>query len=159
RPDRPLRYAFETMRIILSQEMLVRRALPVFIYLFLLMTAYSGLKNNIAEFNGYSWDRTLSDLDRQLFLGADPWTITHALFPGQLWADFFNFFYHLWFFVMFGLWFWVAGTRADDRSRTTFLFAYGLCWAVGGVLIATSFASVGPCYYERLLGDDRYSDL
>jgi hypothetical protein len=159
RPERPLRYARNSLKFLLSPELLLVRALPVFIYLFLIMSAYGGLKVHIGDLNDYSWDRALAELDNTLFFGTDPWTVVHTVFPGVIWAKIFNVFYHLWFFVMFGIWFWVAGMPGNDRSRVGFLFASGFCWALGGILIATAFASVGPCYYERLLGDPRFSDL
>jgi membrane-associated phospholipid phosphatase len=159
RPEEPFRYAKSSVKFLLSPEMLLVRALPVFVYLFLIMSAYSGLKVHIGDFNQYSWDRAFADMDNALFFGTDPWTLVHAAFPGIVWGKIFNIFYHLWFFVMFGIWFWVAGLPGDDRSRVGFLFASGLSWAIGGIVIATAFASVGPCYFERLLGDPRFSDL
>jgi len=159
RPERPLHHARSSLKFLLSPEMLLFRALPVFIYLFLIMSAYSGLKVHIGDFNDYSWDRAFADMDSALFFGTDPWTLVHAAFPGVIWGKIFNVFYHLWFFVMFGIWFWVAGMPGNDRSRVGFLFASGFSWAVGGIVIATAFASVGPCYYERLLGDPRFSGL
>ncbi|WP_315927260.1 phosphatase PAP2 family protein [Mesorhizobium sp. SP-1A] len=158
KPERPLNYAKASLAFIFSKEMLFR-GVPVFIYLFLVMSAYSGLKVHIEDFSEYSWDSTLADIDKALFFGRDPWTIVHNAFPGVVWAKIFNVFYHLWFFVMFGLWFWVAGMPSNDQSRVAYLFAYAFCWAVGGILIAVTFASVGPCYHERLLGDPRFSKL
>jgi membrane-associated phospholipid phosphatase len=159
RPEKPFDHARSSLKFLLSPEMLLVRALPVFIYLFLIMSAYSGLKVHIGDFNDYSWDRAFADMDSALFFGTDPWTLVHAAFPGIVWGKIFNIFYHLWFFVMFGIWFWVAGMPGNDRSRVGFLFASGFCWAIGGIVIATAFASVGPCYYERLLGDPRFSGL
>lgn len=159
RPQSPLRHARKALSLLFSQQMLLRRTGPIFLYLFLVMSAYSGLKGNIDLFNTYSWDPFFADLDKMLFFGAEPWQVVHELFPGLLWAEFFNVAYHLWFFLMFALWFWAAGMPDDDRDRITFLFAYGLCWTIGGLIVAIFFASVGPCYYERLLGDGRYADL
>ena len=88
-----------------------------------------------------------------------PWVFLHAAFPGVIWAKIFNLFYNFWFFVMFGLWFWAAGMPAAHRSRTAFLLSFGVCWVVGGVLIAVLFASVGPCYYQRFLGDGQFDAL
>jgi len=159
RPASPLRHALVDLRSVMTTDVLLHRLVPAFLYLYLVMTAYGGIKANIGSLNGYSWDAPLAELDRILFAGTDPWMAVHALFPGVFWAKLINVLYHLWFFIMFGLWFWVAGLPTRDRYRTVFLLSYGLVWAIGGILIATAFASVGPCFYERLLGDPHFSPL
>ena len=80
RPERPFTHARNSLKFLASEEVLLRRALPAFVYLYLLMSAYSGLKANIPNFNEYSWDPALADLDRWIFGTARGYFCTR-LFP------------------------------------------------------------------------------
>lgn len=116
-------------------------------------------KINIDSFAPYSWDHFFAWLDRRLFLGHDPWVLTHWLMPGTLATQILDTFYMIWFLVMQLSVFGVALLPVRHRLRLTFLTAYGLNWLVGGVLLTILFASAGPVYMERLTGDATFAPL
>lgn len=116
-------------------------------------------KINIPNFVPFSWDRFFAGLDRLLFLGHDPWVLTHGLMPDVLASQIFNTFYMLWFLVMQMALFSAAVLPVRHPLRLTFLTAYGLSWLLAGVVLATLFSSVGPVYMERLTGDPTFAPL
>jgi hypothetical protein len=63
-----------------------------------------------------------------------------------------NFFYNLWFFVMYGVLLWQAFSLRDLRGRMQFFLTFIGCWSLLGNLAATLLSSVGPCYYGRATG-------
>lgn len=120
---------------------------------------YLEFKINIARLQPYSWDHFFAQADRLLFLGKDPWALTHWLVPGAEWTQIFDLFYRLWFILMHIVLFGAGMLPMCNRLRLTFLTAYGLIWLVGGTLVAILFASAGPVYMERLTGDATFAPL
>ncbi len=120
---------------------------------------FINFKINIPKFADYTWDPFFIRLDRALFLGHDPWTLTHALFPDVLATRIFDTFYMIWFLIMQLSIIAVALLPLRDRRRLTFLTAYAMNWIVAGALLGTLFASVGPVYVERLTGDPVFAPL
>ena len=57
-----------------------------------------------------------------------------------------------------GLLGWFIFSR-DERFQLRGLLSYLLIWIVLGVIAATIFASVGPCYYQLFYGSDRFAPL
>lgn len=140
-------------------EIFLARFLPVAIAFCVLQTCYVAFKINIPNFVPYSWDGVFAEADRILFLGVDPWVLTHKLLPTATETRVIGVAYGLWFYVMIGA-FLVAGVmRLDSRLRMTFLLAFMLGWAVAGSLLATAFSSAGPVYMERLFGDPTFAPL
>jgi hypothetical protein len=48
--------------------------------------------------------------------------------------------------------------QADRELRARFFIAYFACWTLIGIVMATAFASVGPCFLEPLFGDHRFDE-
>lgn len=120
---------------------------------------YLSFKINIPSFVPYSWDLFFAELDRMLFLGRDPWVVTHGLLPGTLATRVLDKLYTLWFPVTQMTAFAVALLPLRSRLRLTYLTAYGLTWIVGGVVLAIVFSSAGPVYMEALTGDATFAPL
>lgn len=120
---------------------------------------YLSFKINIPYLNPYSWDHFFARLDRLLFLGQDPWVLSHRLLPSILASQVFNVVYILWFFMMNAAVFGVAVLPARHPLRLTFLTAYALNWLVAGTLLAILFPAAGPVYLERLTGDPTFAPL
>lgn len=116
-------------------------------------------KINIASFVPFSWDHFFAWVDRLIFAGYDPWTLSHALMPGTLATQVFDTLYRLWFLVMEMSIFAVAVLPARHPLRLTFLTAFGLNWMIGGVLVAILFSSAGPVYMQALTGDPTFAPL
>ncbi|MDG1707791.1 MAG: phosphatase PAP2 family protein, partial [Emcibacteraceae bacterium] len=128
--------------------------LPIFI------SAFSSVKSAISLINPFYLDEFFMMVDRKLHFGVDPWKITFAVFGSPLGTVFLNFFYNLWFFVMYGYTLWVMAHVSYGRKRLQFLIAFILSWAIVGSLLAILFSSAGPVYYGRVVGDHSiYSPL
>jgi hypothetical protein len=98
-------------------------------------------------------------LDRSLLLGHDAWELAHAVTPGIL-VGWFPLFYHtLWFALAFAFPIVVVATDPDARRVARYTWLFFLSWIVTGNIIALLGSSVGPVFYDRLLGADRFADL
>lgn len=140
-------------------EIALIRFLPVVILIVPFQQTYLAVKRQIPELVPYSWDMAFVRLDRLLFLGEDPWAVTHWLIPwaGATWGM--NLAYILWFYLLMASTAAAAVLRLDSRLRMTYLLAYFLSWSVGGSLLAAIFSSAGPVYVERLFGDATFAPL
>jgi hypothetical protein len=132
------------------------RALLVFAGMFflrVLMTTFLGFKRAIPEFQPYGpRDVQIARLDHLLHGGADPWTLLQPLL-GHPWitAAIDLVYVRTWYFAsvlaLVALTFWLRGGR-----RTQFLLAFAGTWVFLGIVVATALSSVGPCYYDRVVG-------
>ncbi len=118
-----------------------------------------GFKINIARFAPYTWDRFFAEVDRVLFLGHDPWVLSHQLMPDVLATMIFDTLYMIWFLVMQMVVFSIALLAPRHPLRLTFLFAIALNWIVAGAILAILFPAAGPVYMERIAGDPTFQPL
>jgi hypothetical protein len=133
---------------------LVLLALPPFI------SSFTFFKTLISVMNPFQWDPTFAHWDLVLHGGFHPWELLQPLVGWPWVTTAINAVYHAWFFVLFGVLFWQAFSRRDPLLRLRFFLSFLLSWMLIGVVAATAFSSVGPVYYERLLGSDPgYGDL
>lgn len=104
-------------------------------------------------------DPMLADLDRFLHLGHDPWTLAHMA-SGWLDADLAARVYFK-FWVAPAVFFPVLLLLFDsDKARIRrFTWLYAFVWIGLGNIFALSLPSVGPVYYDRLLGGETFSGL
>ena len=116
-------------------------------------------KVNIAKFAPYTWDQFFAKFDNALFLGHDPWILSHQLMPDVLATSIFDTLYVLWFVILQMSVFSIALLPPRHHLRLTFLMAYGLNWVIAGAILAIMFSSVGPVYMERLTGDPMFQPL
>jgi membrane-associated phospholipid phosphatase len=121
-----------------------------------MMPLFSGIKGAIPLFNAYSWDQTFIDLDRSIH-GTDAWLLLQPVLGYPIVTSILSQLYHLWILLIYlgGVWF--AIYCPDTAIRRRFFFAYILMWSIGGVAMAIGFASVGPCFTERMLGIDTFT--
>ena len=143
----------------LSPRNIISRLLPITVSILAMNVAFSFFKRNITTFVPFSWDRAFADLDEILFFGTPPWELTHALFPGSMAAFLISVLYGVWFFLMFGVWLIEALRPANDPVRLRFFLSFLLITMIGGSLMATIFSSAGPCFYDDLIGGDRFAPL
>ena len=110
--------------------------------------------------NDYTWDPTFAALDRLLHGGVDPWRILHVWFGDPASTQLINFFYHLWFILLYAVIFWQAFAMRNPRLRMQFFLSLVMSWAILGSLMGTLFASGGPCYYDLFVpGDNTFAPL
>lgn len=106
----------------------------------------------------FSWDQTLSDLDRALHFGWLPWQWLQPVLGYWPITFLLSINYSIWFMVMWT--FWMAVAFSERPQRMQFLVTFALSWIILGSFLATAFASAGPCFFGNLgLGENPYADL
>ena len=160
RPDRPIKYFLDDLKASqLTMDRLLN-ALPVFLFLPIFMSTFTSFKTMIPVVNPFSWDYRFAVLDAIVHGGIHPWRLLQPVVGYPLLTSIINFFYNLWFFVMFGVLFWQTFSLRNKRLRMQFLLAFILSWILLGTLAAVIFSSAGPCYYGHLVeGKDVYQPL
>lgn len=104
-------------------------------------------------------DPFFARVDRTLLFGRDGWEVAHALAgEGYTWL-FPALYMPVWSALAFGFPILMALTDPDKARAGRYAWLFILAWVVVGNILATLGSSVGPIYYDRLLGSDRFSDL
>jgi hypothetical protein len=111
--------------------------------------AFGTIKQALPLARPYSWDDALSAADRMLFLGVQPWRVTHAIFSSPLASWALELSYRLWLVFLFlsVLAFAVAAPR---YIRARFFLAFAASWLLLGVGAAMLFSSAGPCFADGM---------
>ncbi len=117
------------------------------------MSLFSSMKSIIHMIQPFYLDEFLMRADRFIHFGHDPWRITHAIFGTAGLSVMLNYFYNLWFFIMFSYVLWQIVNVRFGRKRLQFLIAFILIWTIIGVVLATLLSSAGPVYYGDIVGD------
>lgn len=111
-----------------------------------------------ARLPAFSWDEALSDLDRTLHFGWLPWQWLQPVLGYWPVTFLLSMNYSIWFMVMWT--FWMALAFSERPQRTQFLVTFALLWIFLGSVLATAFASAGPCFFGNLgLGGNPYAGL
>lgn len=152
RPEHLTRYILTDLRknYVTTERVLI--ALPVLAFIPVFMSVFTSLKTMIPVINPYSWDAVFLKWDTVLHCGVQPWQLLQPFFGRPRVTSIINFFYNLWFFVMYGVLLWQAFSLRDLRGRMQFFFTFIGCWSLLGTLAATLLSSVGPCFYGRATG-------
>lgn len=117
------------------------------IFLSLVLTVYSSIKQAIPLINPARWDARLISFETWLHGGWNPaWELSHVAWPAW-WLILLDYAYYLWFPVMplVGALFLA---HRDRNRREHYLAAFMLLW-VGAVLISLFVPSHGPCYVDH----------
>lgn len=139
-----LRFDRSAVLAVLLAALLVGLSIPVF----------GIFKQLVLPARGFPLDPALRAIDRAMFLGADPWHLTHALMPSINVTLFLDRLYTLWMPMMFlfPMLAILAGRTRHDRVRLVG------CWLAAWILIggvgAWLLGSAGPCYYNALVAPD-----
>ena len=148
--------------IALGGRHILRRAAPlalVSIAAVLLPIGFSFLKNAIPNLVPYYADPALAAFDNWLHFGTDPWVWTHEVVPAS-WGRALEIFYlNIWSIVAIIFPIVVVATEHDDARMMRYIWLFFASWLVLGNLTALAGSSVGPVYYDRLLGTERFTDL
>lgn len=156
RPDRPLRF-LRDVEFGPAYRQRFRESLPLLVAVVLFMPGFSAMKSAIPLFNDYSWDQSFVDLDITLH-GTDPWRILQPVLGHPLVTSIISVAYHLWVLLIYAGTIYFALYSSDRRLRVRYFAAYFAAWTINGVLLATLLASVGPCFFEPLIGNAHYAD-
>ena len=152
RPEHLTRYILTDLRknYVTADRVLI--ALPILVFIPVFMSVFTSLKTMIPVINPYSWDALFFKWDSVLHGGVQPWQLLQPFFGIPRVTSIINFFYNIWFFVMYGVLLWQAFSLRDLRGRMQFFLTFVGCWSLLGNLAATLLSSVGPCFYGRATG-------
>lgn len=160
KPASPLSSFGRKLAVLLFDGQRWGNAIPFLVVITLTSTAYSYFKSTIPYLQPFAWDPYFDRMDMWLHGGVRPWELLQPVLGWPLVSFAVNFVYNLWFFVMIGVWLWLAFTLHKKAARREFLLAFLLTWMIGGSVLATVFSSAGPCYYAHLIpGADPYTGL
>jgi hypothetical protein len=118
-----------------------------------LIASFNAFKQMVLPLAGFTLDPAFAEADRWLFLGTDPWRVTHAFLgsPGATWLV--DRAYHAWFLPMsLGVLLCAWLPASSYRVRNQYLLSYVAIWILIGSVLAFLLPSAGPCYYEHFVG-------
>ena len=136
---------------LLAPRQLVNLVVP-FLLLPFFMSAFTSFKSMISEITPFYLDQAFMTADKALHAGWHPWEITHTLFGGETASQVINFFYHLWFFIMWSTMVWHLINLSARAHRLQFLLSFLLVWMLLGSLAALILSSAGPVYFGDVTG-------
>lgn len=114
----------------------------------LLMASFNAFKQMILIDAGFDLDPLFAHIDHALFLGHDPWTVTHAVLRWPLATYIIDNAYHGWFAPMsLGLIVCAWGSPKSFYLRTQYTLTYIGVWIVIGSAFAYLLPAAGPCFY------------
>ncbi|MGB8816734.1 MAG: phosphatase PAP2 family protein [Rhizobiaceae bacterium] len=141
-----------TFKSILNRRNL-SRAVPTIVFFAAFILTFPSFKSQIPSFNPYAWDPFFADMDTALHSGVQPWEIMNSIIGYGLPTLILDRLYYLWFPVIFMAIGVAVATPGNPALRERFMISFAACWIIIGVLCAIGFASVGPIFYDRLLGE------
>ncbi len=104
-------------------------------------------------------DPLMANLDRLLHLGTDPWVFTHKFsdWVDLNWAG--NIYFGFWLVPALYTPVLLILFDGDEARKRRFFLLYFFVWVGLGNVLALAFMSVGPVFYDRLLGGDSFAPL
>lgn len=153
RSDRPTKSMLRLVR--LNRAWLTRGFLLSVIHI-PLGQSFATLKSSIPAINPFGWDHAFAQMDRSI-LGMDAWRITHSIF-GDTGTIVIDRIYALWGIYLVLLAGWISFTRLRAVQIKAAL-TFNLSWLVLGTVLATVFASAGPCFVSDIHGDTTFDPL
>lgn len=121
--------------------------------------AFSMLKTSIPFIQPFYADPFFAQLDRVLHFGVDPYVWAHRLSPWVPANAVAVLYFLIWSLPAVFLPMFIALTDADAARARRFLILYAVGWIGLGNIAALMGSSVGPVYYDRLLGGTTFADL
>lgn len=127
----------------------------------MLLTAFNAFKQKILAAQPFIHDGWLAEADQWLFFGQDGWIFFHNLFGSPAATRFIDMSYHAWFVPMsIGLIICAFLGSESYRLRTQYILTYIFVWIGLGSIMAFLIPSVGPCFYNDLVGSHQsYAQL
>lgn len=125
----------------------------------LLQIGFFFVKSAIPRFVPFYADPFFAELDRMLLLGHDAWELAHWITPSALAAWLPALYSKVWSTLVFALPIIVAASDPDEHRMKRYIWLYFLSWVVTGNILALAGSSVGPVYYDLLLGTERYAAM
>lgn len=155
RPRRPSLHIFNGWKQHFFTGQRLGLALPMLFAVPIFISAFSSMKMMIPSFHPYAWDPALAEFDRWLHGGTAPWELLQPLLGTPFVTFVINVIYNaVWFVAIYAVLLWQVFQTGDPRTRSQFFVCFVLMWGLMGTLMASLFASGGPCYYGGLVGGE-----
>lgn len=139
--------AAERARSVLFSWHVLHRVLPVFAFV-VFLASFVHFKMRIPELGGFQWDDAFHEMDKVLFGGQTAFEFLAPVYEFPLLVSVLDKMYSLWIPGIFVFWCWVAyDARLPMALRQQYLVATVATWTLGGIVLATVFGSVGPCFF------------
>ncbi|WEJ98061.1 MAG: phosphatase PAP2 family protein [Candidatus Sphingomonas phytovorans] len=136
------RFGGDRARLLFLVSLLVGLTIPVF----------GIFKQMVLPMRGFPLDPLLGAIDRILFLGNDPWRLSHALMPSLYATIVLDRLYSLWMPMMVAFPMIAAIGARTSLDRLRLVSSWLLAWVIVGGLAAWLLGSAGPCYYTDVVG-------
>lgn len=156
RPASPLRY----LAAYVSNPGFVIKlvgGLPMLAAMVLYIPIYSSVKSAIPALEHYTWDPTLIAADRVIF-GTDAWRVLQPVFGFPIVTSALSFAYHLWVILIYGGGAFFCFFVQNRELRAQYFIARFLMWIVMGMILASAFASAGPCFVGPITGNHHFDE-
>lgn len=149
----PTRELWQRLQKIFTPPVVARGLLFVNIAIF--YGIFTSFKRMLSDLRSYSYDETLADIDRAIH-GQDPWLwLPH----GELLTRLVQIFYlQGWLLCLVGFSCYVILFQSRELV-CRYVATFYLAWAFLGTIMAGTFMSAGPVYYQNITGKDRFVPL
>lgn len=132
--------------------------IPLFCVMIVIMPIFGQMKSLIPMMQPFEWDRLFIAMDRAIF-GTDAWIALHPLVGYPIVTSALSILYHLWILLLYPGTLFILLHSSCDQIRERYFLCFVLIWTVIGSAMATSLASVGPCFLEPIMGDPHFAPL
>lgn len=146
RPQELLREVYYDFRRYFTWER-VLTALPLLFLIPVFFSLFTTAKNMIPVMDPFGWDPAITDFERWLHFGKQPWEWLHPLLGIAVITTLISFVYKMWFFIKYFVMYWQVFSMKNPVLREQFFIAMLGCWIINGTLFAMLFSSAGPCYF------------
>ncbi len=116
------------------------------------LASFNAFKQLVLPAAGFHFDPLFADLDRALFLGNDPWMVSHAVFGSNAATRFIDTAYHGWFVPMTLGIIVCAFLAGRAELRFQYVASYAFSWIIIGSVLAFLLPAAGPCFYGDFAG-------
>ncbi|MBN2741333.1 MAG: phosphatase PAP2 family protein [Rhodobacteraceae bacterium] len=137
----------------------IRPILAVFVASVALQVGFLFFKSAIPNILPYYADPDLARFDLWLHGGVAPWQWLHWLLPNGIGTFPAEAYLNVWSVPALGFPILIVATETDRARMIRFLWLFFGSWFVLGNIIALLGSSVGPVYYDRLIGGDTFAAL
>jgi hypothetical protein len=148
-PEKPIKWLLkDLLNILLWDKDRISGGAIAIICIILITGTFTFIKATIPIINPFAWDETFASIDRLIHGGVDPYTLLTPIFANPIMTKLADSSYSIWFSLFSFFTFIAAMDKENPIRRNRYIFAFFLCWILGGSVLATIFSSVGPVYYE-----------
>jgi hypothetical protein len=145
----PLRSVIAPLRARFGSPLLIASAITPLIAIPFMFSGFGVFKMLLPYYFPFSWDDAFAGADRLLFLGHQPWELTHALLGAPALTVAIDRLYTIWVILLSVaiVGFAVFAPRYD---RARFFLSFTAAWILLGVIGAWLTSSAGPCYAAQI---------